>query len=192
MKNVSAIAPRRMRAVLVTLLAAIASAAVVVPFAAPAASAGTALVTCTGQETVSYSPALTNTPRDTTVTIDGNLGALADPGSCVSVGTRVSSVSYHEVFTFPNDSCTTGGINLPGSRVFKWDDGESSTFTFSASIVNGVGTEIVTLTGTITAGRFDGSPAVETIQVPQLDPALCAGSGITSNSAQAELEILPL
>jgi hypothetical protein len=31
-----------------------------------------------------------------------------------------------------------------------------------------------------------------TIKVPQLDPLLCAGSGITSNTAQAELEILPL
>jgi hypothetical protein len=190
MKHVPIIAPKnRMLAALAALLAAIASAAVIAP---SDASAGTDLVTCTGQETVSWSPPLTNTPQDTTVTIEGMLGALGNPGSCVSVGTSVSSVSYREVFSFPNDSCTTAGINLPGSRVFTWDNGQSSTFTFTASIVNGVGTEIVTLTGTITAGRFDGDPAVETIEVPQLDPALCAGSGITSNSAQAELEILPL
>lgn len=190
MKHLPAIATGgRTVAALAALLAATASAAIIAP---SAASAGTALVTCTGQETVSWSPPLTNAPQDTTVTIDGALGALADPGTCVSVGTSVSSVSYQEVFAFPSDSCTTAGINLPGSRVFTWDNGQTSTFTFSASIVNGVGTEIVTLTGSITAGRFNGYTAVETIQVPQLDPALCAGSGITSNTAQAELEILPL
>jgi hypothetical protein len=188
MKHLPAIAPRvRMLAALAALLAATASIAVIAP---SAASASPALVTCTGQEAVSWSPPLTDTPQNTTVTIDGALGALANPGICVSVGTSVSSVSYQEIFAFPNDSCTTAALNVPGSRVFMWDDGQTSTFTFSASIVNGIGTEIVTLTGTITAGRFNGHVAVETIQVPQLDPALCAGSGATSNTAQAELEIL--
>jgi hypothetical protein len=190
MKHLPPIAPRgRTLAALAALLAATALAAVIAP---SVASASTDIVTCTGQETVSWSPPLSNTPHDTTVTIDGRLGALGSPGTCTSVGTSASSVSYHEVFAFPSDSCTTAGIDLPGSRTFTWDNGQTSTFTFTASIVNGVGTEIVTLTGSITAGRFSGETAVETIQVPQLDPLLCAGSGITSNTAQAELEILPL
>lgn len=167
------------------LLATITTAAIAVP----TASASTDLVTCTGQEHVSWSPPLTNTPKDTTVTIDGKLGTGANPGSCLSTA-GVSSASYHEVFTFPHDTCTTAGLNLPGSRVFAWDNGQTSTFTFTSSIANAAGSEIVTLTGTITAGRFSGQHAVETIQVPQLDPAQCAGSGAASDTAQAELQVL--
>lgn len=174
-------------------VAALAAATVTTTVVAtPTAAAAGAVVTCTGQENVSWSPALTNTPRDTMVTINGRLGALGSPGACVSVGAGVDSAQYQEIFTFPNDSCTTAGLAVPGSRLITWDDGETSTFTFSATIVNGIGSEVVTLTGTISEGRFAGTPAVETVQVPQLNPLLCAGPGATSVTGQAELELLPV
>jgi hypothetical protein len=159
-------------------------------FAPVAASAAPADVICTGQEAVNYSPGLTSAPRDTTVTINGLLGSAGNPGLCVALGKRITSATYREVFNRPSASCVQALFNGPGSRVIVWGDGRSSIFTFSAQIQTLPVASLVTLTGTITSGEFTDRRAVETIQIPQLDPLQCSTTGIVNSIALATLVIL--
>ncbi|MGF7237930.1 MAG: hypothetical protein ACQSGP_23660 [Frankia sp.] len=159
-------------------------------FAPVAASAAPAHVTCTGQEAVNYSPGLTFTPHDTTVTINGFLGSAGNPGLCVAPGEGITSATYTEVFNRPGASCVQALFDGPGSRVIVWSDGHSSTFTFTAQIQTLPAASLVTLTGTITSGEFAGRRAVETIQIPQLDLLQCLTTGIDNSIALATLIIL--
>lgn len=172
---------------------AVSAAAAGLWLAPAAASADTNLVTCTGMEAVSYSPGLTYTPHDTTVTINGSLGSLgsaARPGACVAPGAGITSATYTEVFNRPGASCVQAAFNGPGARVITWNDGQTSTFTFTAQIQTLPAASIVTLTGTITAGRFTGRTAVETIQIPQLNLLQCSTTGITASTDLATLIIV--
>lgn len=156
---------------------------------AKAASAASNLVSCTGQEDVTYNPGLTFTPQDTTVTIRGFLGSSAPGCSCVAPGTDITSATYSEVFGRPGASCSQLAFDAPGTRTFAWNDGTTSTFPFTAQIQTTPTASTVTLTGTISAGRFQGHTAVEEIVIPQPSAVQCAGTGLTNSKVTSTLAI---
>lgn len=147
------------------------------------------LVDCTGKEDVTYSPGLTLTPQDTSVTIRGSLGSIAPGCSCAAPGTDITSATYTQVLTWPGASCSQPGFNAPGTRTFTWNDGTTSTFPYTAQIATTPTASIVTLTGTISEGRFQGHTAVEQIVIPQPSALECAGTGLTNSTDSTSLTI---
>ncbi|WP_328958745.1 hypothetical protein [Kitasatospora purpeofusca] len=148
-------------------------------------------VTCTGQSQISYSPPLTNTAGPTDITAHGDFGALASAGLCLGVGASVTSAHYDESFSNPSQSCSSGIATQSGTRVFTWDNGQTSTFPYTTTLTSIGGQSASVRTGTISAGRFAGLPAEQTTIVPSLDPLACAGAGIAHTTSQTTLTIGP-
>ena len=170
-----------------------ATAALTLGPAATTASAVGPLVVCTGQETVSFSPALRNTPTDLNTTISGRFGTKGNPvGLCASVGAPTAWMTYDVPPSFtPGASCTQGiALNLPNTRTFVWNNGQTSAFSYTADRGRILGQTVLVFTGTITSGRFSGHAATETVAVADLNTILCATTGVTSATAQATVEIL--
>jgi hypothetical protein len=111
-------------------------------------------VTCAGTETVSYDPGLLLTPQAVHTIVTGILAP------CTSGVPGITAGTYREDFTTPL-SCATLLSGRAGTRVFHWNDGSTSTFSFDRALNNVAGQITVTFTGTITAGRFAGDTAVE-------------------------------
>lgn len=179
----------RIGALFIPITAAIIASAAPAGAAVSLAASGSSLVSCTGQETVNYNPPLTDTPKNTIVTINGKLGSGALDGLCTASGTGITSGTYSETFTRPGASCAQVAFNDPGSRVITWNDGTQSTFTFTAQIQTLPAASVVTLTGSITAGRFAGHATVETIQIPQPNALQCSTTGIGNSTDLATLVI---
>ncbi len=179
------------------ILRSTAALAVVVPilplFGSTGASAAplTTTITCSGQSNISYSPPLTNTPQATSITAHGDLGSLASPGLCLAIGATVASAYYDESFTNPSQSCSSGVATQSGTRVFTWDNGQTSTFPYTTTLTSVGGQSASLRTGTISAGRFAGLSAEQVTIVPSLDPLACAGAGIAGTTSQTTLTIGP-
>lgn len=127
-------------------------------------------VTCIGTETVTYQPGLLLTPQTVNVTVKGTLTPC----------TGVTSGSYLQSFT-ATLSCATVLAGLAATRVFHWNDGTSSTFSYERRINNAGGQTTVTFVGTITAGRFAGSSAVQQVVFVTPNTLQClAAPGLTN------------
>jgi hypothetical protein len=126
---------------------------------------------------------LTNRTQPTTVNVSGVLAP------CVSRDLLSPSPITSGTFAAPvnrDTSCLELLNGGPGSRVFRWNTGRTSTFTFN-SISNYIqGQIVVTLNGTITSGDFTGATVTqESILVADLtrcgDPGgLTRTNGITT------------
>ncbi|WP_147288145.1 hypothetical protein [Nocardia pseudobrasiliensis] len=142
------------------------------------------LICGTGVEAASYSPGLTNTAQPETVTLNGTLGP------CVSLkDLSVTGGSYHVVVnnTF---SCLTLFGNASGVRTFTWNNGQSSTFTYTASIEKAESEVVATYTGTITGGEFAGDHALMVVTSASLSALQCATPpGVQSSSGTITLAI---
>ncbi|MFD3851451.1 hypothetical protein ACFWVB_37075 [Streptomyces microflavus] len=158
----------------------------------PASAApSSALVECTGQSVSQYSPPLTNTPQATTIVNQGRLGLAASPGLCVGAGTTVLSAQYDETINNPSQSCNTPPSTGSGTRIFTWDNGQTSSFAYTSTLTVINGTSASVRTGTITAGRFSGHQAEQITLFPTLDPTACATTGVATASSQTTLTIQP-
>lgn len=111
-------------------------------------------VSCTGSEVVSYQPGLTLAAKNVHTSVSG----LLSP--CVSTDPDLTSGAYAQTFDAAL-SCTTVLADLAATRTIRWNNGQSSTFTYHRAINNAAGQSTVTFTGSITAGRFHGATAVE-------------------------------
>ncbi|MED7955083.1 hypothetical protein PUR61_24580 [Streptomyces sp. BE20] len=177
-----------------TFTAAGLTTVLLLPFSATGTAAAAPLlttVTCTGQSQISYSPPLTNTAKPTDITAHGDFGALASPGSCLGIGASVTSAHYDESFSNPSQSCSSGVATQSGTRIFTWDNGQTSTFPYTTTLTSIGGQSASVRTGTITAGRFAGLPAEQITIVPSLDPLACAGAGIDHTTSQTTLTVGP-
>src|SRR6185312_672421 len=136
--------------------AALGSAAAVacaLALAAPA-SADPVDVTCVTAADLTFSPGLTFTTTPTSITTAGQLGP------CVSLSDPTVTSGSHGS-TFSRTTSCLGLLNTgPGTRVFHWSNGQTSSFSFSSTSPYVAGQLVTTLRGTITAGEFAGSSAV--------------------------------
>ncbi|MBY8851945.1 hypothetical protein K7G98_28145, partial [Saccharothrix sp. MB29] len=71
-----------------------------------------------------------------------------------------------------------------------WDDGRTSTFSYTVTVSSLPGLDVVTKTGTITAGAFAGRAAQATQAAPTLDPLQCLGQGVQRQTALGTFAIL--
>lgn len=100
------------------------------------------LLSCNGSETLTFQPALTNTPTPTLVRYAIDLDACL--GGSVSTGASQGSFLV-------TASCTTVDVLPPAfSDTYQWNTGASSVVTYTAPAeTTGNGTVIVTDTGTV-------------------------------------------
>jgi hypothetical protein len=151
-------------------------------FASPtagAAHAGVQALSCTGGEHATYAPALTNTSRNTTITVSDALGTAASPGVCVDIGNSITSGTASATVT-RTASCDELGAPESGTRVFSWNGGGTSTFGYTREVIRADATTQIVFTGTITAGVFAGDTAVLTLTVANTALAACAGAGLAT------------
>jgi hypothetical protein len=80
----------------------------------------------------------------------------------------------------------------PVDYTISWNNSQSSTVTLtSGSNVLILGSEQVTLLGTVTSGEFNGAAATLILTYAVLNPLLCGTSqGVTSQSGPAVVEIV--
>ncbi|MFF8471976.1 hypothetical protein [Streptomyces griseus] len=158
------------------LTAPLLATTVVAALAAPA-QASPALVTCAGTTTVSFSPGLT--PVEQTVAVSGQDAA----DLCLSL-THPQLTGFIAPFSgTATQSCTSLFAGGSGTETLNWNDGTSSSWSYTNSFSNVNGTKVGTSTGPITAGTLAGAMVTQTITFPSLDLTACTTSqGLTALS----------
>lgn len=162
---------KRQLAVLATVV--LGGAIVVTP-----AYASTAAISCTGWTHATYTPGLTNTVKPTTVVVDGNLNVIDEhspTGSCLAVGSGATA-GERDVTAQLDVSCTQFLVET-GVETINWNDGQSTSFTFSANVTRGASNTVIVETGTVTSGEFAGGHVVETFTAPNTAFADCGSPG---------------
>jgi hypothetical protein len=139
-------------------------------------------IVCTGWTHTTYTPGLTNTARATTVVDDGELNVIgphSPTGSCLGIGTSATA-GHRNVMAQLTLGCTQL-IGENGVETINWNDGQSTSFTFAATVTRGLSTTVVLETGTVTSGEFTGAGVVETFTAPNLALAACGtAAGVTA------------
>jgi hypothetical protein len=145
--------------------------------AAPA-HASTDSMICTGWTHTTYSPGLTNTARSITVVDDGELNVIgphSPTGSCLAIGSSATA-GQRSVTAQLTLGCTQLIVES-GVETINWNDGQSTSFTFSANVTRGLSTTVILETGTVTSGEFTGAGVVETFTAPNLALLACGTPG---------------
>lgn len=173
-----------MRKLRVLLFAATMLGAVALPSSPPAARADVLPTTCVGTLENTYKPGLTLTPQTHTVTNHTNYS------ECLSLShPQITSATSH-VTVEAVTSCLIVLQPGSGSKTIKWNTGQHSVFEWNRTVTSAGAVTIVTLTGHITSGPFQGHAAVEVETFPVIDFADClAPGGLKSRSALVALEI---
>lgn len=164
--------------------------------AAPADAAPAALATinCTGWSYTTYSPGLTDTVRPTTVDVAGRynvIDAHSPTGSCLALGSAASA-GQRDVTALLDLSCNAI-LTETGTETIDWNDGQSTSFSFTATAAHVGSNTVLTETGTVTSGEFLGQHVVETFTAANLAFTDCATqTGVTALDYATVLTILPL
>lgn len=137
-----------------------------------------------GNQTVSFSPGVTLTPRSVSVSFHAALGVCAS-----LTQPQITSGSSSGNVTVTLD-CLDLLSTTTGTQTFRWSDGQSSTLSFTRTVTNVNGQTVITLTGPVTAGLFTGRTAVFTVTEPALDLTACQSpQGLTSQAGVTTLAI---
>jgi hypothetical protein len=140
------------------------------------------LATCEGSQTVAYSPGMSLKPRQ--VTIDGT-ATLSHCTSSADPTITGGRSAFHAAGMF---SCLSGTAS--GTRTITWNNGRTSTLSFTSSVSVNAGESVVAVRGTVTDGEFDGQKwsAVSTMFASR--PAACATpEGVPTTYARLLLTI---
>ncbi|MYW70186.1 hypothetical protein GTY65_39965 [Streptomyces sp. SID8379] len=164
-----------------TLLAALLIAA------APAQS-DTPLTVCTGTATVDYSPPLGPLPRQTRQSVTEKLGTDGG-GSCTGPFTTGTATTVFD----QQVSCLAQGLGdtlVQNVVTYHWQGGQTSTITYPlTTVVHAANQEIVTSTGTVTAGYALGALSERVAVYPSLSILDCLNSTITQQTGQLTLTL---
>jgi hypothetical protein len=173
--------PHPIRKTLATVSAALIGAAGLTALASSApAGADDGLVLCTGSVTVDYSPPLGATLQQTRQSVTENLGTAG--GGCTGPFT---SGTAHTDFD-QQVSCLLQGLGdtlVQNVVTYHWSDGRTSTITYPVTtVVHAADQEIVTSTGTVTAGYGLGSVSERIAAYPSLGLLDCLAGTITQQT----------
>jgi hypothetical protein len=132
-------------------------------------------VVCTTNSTWTFTPGIVLVPRATITQVHDEYT------SCVSQTDITGGASD---FTVEREAgCLEPIAAVPETRVINWANGKTSTFSYTVTVSSLPGLDVVTKTGTITAGEFAGSIAQATQVAPTLDLLQCLGQGIQRQTA---------
>ncbi|MDF0374382.1 hypothetical protein OM788_004291 [Streptomyces sp. KA12] len=151
--------------------------------AAPARAGALVDVVCTGNETSTYTPPLTNTPQPTTVQSSENY-------SCTSLLTGVSSGTSTTTIS-GSYSCVISLQPFSATSTYHWNTGQTSTAEYDVTLVRAANnTTVVTAVGTVTAGLGQGAAFTNVIVKPALNLTACASGGLAQLTGPATLTLL--
>ncbi|MGZ3146315.1 hypothetical protein ACVDFE_30850 [Lentzea chajnantorensis] len=146
-----------------------------------AAVADTPVVACTTTSTWTYSPGVVLVPRPLRTSVRDEYT------SCTGVVTGGTS----EFTVDRTAGCLEPLAAVQESRVIRWADGRTSTFTYTVTVTSAPGADVVTKTGTITGGVFAGRSAQAVQVAPAVDLARClTAEGITRQSSAGTFTVL--
>jgi len=161
--------------------------------AAPAHGAPSGLldVTCTvpSSEATTYSPPLSLTPQTVA------FSSTVQYGPCVSLShPDVTSGSRSLQANVPNRTCLALLETAPSNYTITWNTGQTSTITGNRTATVVGATLVVTVTGNVTSGLFNGDTVVQTSIGPATDILACTlGLGtVASVYSTVTLEITSL
>jgi hypothetical protein len=143
-------------------------AAALVPEAARAHTAGrvAGTTTCGGSQTVAYSPGLSLTPREVTIHGTTTLNRCASSADPSITGGRSTFKATGRL------SCVSGGYS--GTRKVVWNNGRTSTMSFTAAVSANAGESVVAIKGKVTDGEFSGQRWSATFTLFTTKPGSCA------------------
>jgi hypothetical protein len=161
--------------------------------AGPVHAASAATISCTGWSYTTYSPGMTNTVRPLIVSVDGDLGLVDEhspTGTCLAAGTAATAGERDTTALLTlgcNQLLTESGV-----ETVAWNDGQTTSFQFTATVAHTAAAVVLTETGTVTSGEFLGEHIVETFTAPNISFLACATpAGVTSLNYATVLTILP-
>jgi hypothetical protein len=125
-----------------------------------------ATTTCDGSQTVAYSPGLSLEPRR--VTVHGT-STLSD---CVSSADPAITAGRSTFTATGRLSCTSG--TYAGTRKIIWNNGRTSTLSFTSAVSVSAGQSVVAIKGSVTDGEFDGRKWSARFTMFTTRPAACA------------------
>ncbi|MBC1225428.1 hypothetical protein GNF10_35315 [Nostoc sp. UCD121] len=112
---------------------------------------------CVGENTNTYSPGLTSVPKQTTVTVNTTFtvcNSLSQP--------QIVSGSYTATYQ-SQISCSNLSPLNPYTATYNWNDGSSSTVSYTyINEVKQQGQIVITLSGSVIAGKFTGKKVLVT------------------------------
>ncbi|MFI7416440.1 hypothetical protein [Nonomuraea sp. NPDC049684] len=153
--------------------------------AATGARAAIGITKCTGSQTVTYSPGLTDQPREVTVSGKAPLIECAS-SSDPSIFQATSAFSATGTF-----SCTSG--TRTGSRMITWNNGNTSTLSSTSTVSLNGAESIVLIKGVVVDGEFEGARWTGTFTMFSTKPQAClTAQGLTGVSGPLALSIGPL
>ncbi|TQM84531.1 hypothetical protein FHX81_6985 [Saccharothrix saharensis] len=132
-------------------------------------------LTCTENESVTYSPGLLTTPRPVDVSVHNVL-------SCTSL-TDPAVISGHVQATIRGltRSCSDLAASGKGSYTITWHTGHTSTIDYTRSANYVLGTLVIVESGTVTAGKFTGASTTHIVELANLNlPACLTEPGLTT------------
>ena len=106
--------------------------AVILVLSTPVRAQAANLVSCTGTETVSFAPGLTNTPHPLTVTTADNFPV------CIHASAPILMPATAQAQISRTASCLDLLGGGPGTRVLHWANGQTSTYSFVSSATGNV------------------------------------------------------
>lgn len=149
--------------------------------AAPA-SAEPVLLTCPGIVQAQYSPGMTNTPQVVATTVSGTFGP------CAGVPLSLLSASFGGGGT-GTLSCLAGSTQ--SSSQLQWSDGSVSHLSLRILVTaRPLGEVVVTYSGTVASGRFQGADVLMTLVLAQTQVTGCfTAEGVTATVGPVVLTI---
>jgi hypothetical protein len=164
---------------------ALAATLACVAFGAGSAQALTS-VACTGSEGASFSPGLTNTPTSTLTTFAAGYDCVSLTHPSITSG----AISTSATLTLSCAALTSGATR---TRTIRWNTGETSEYTFTSTIDVQLGNHLlVTRTGSITAGKFNGATTAEEVDVVAYRDNCVTTTGVLSYTGTNVLTITGL
>jgi hypothetical protein len=122
--------------------------------------------TCGGSQTVAYSPGLSLTPREVTIhgtTTLSRCASSADPSITAGRSTFKATGKL---------SCVSGGYS--GTRKITWNNGRTSTMSFTSVVSANAGERVVAIKGKVTDGEFRGERWSGAFTLSTTRPGSCA------------------
>jgi hypothetical protein len=155
--------------------------------ASPAYAAGALMACPMGMGQMNFTPALTSTPQDATVTTAINYGTC-----WLRRGLTRTSATASSENPFPAALCDAAPSFVPQRLTLTWATGETSVLelTYEKTEVRGV-TTVATFSGPVVEGRFQGSTATQAwaYSTPDLSSACLAPGGLARAAALVGLSI---
>jgi hypothetical protein len=149
-----------------------------------------ATVTCAGSQTVAYSPGLSSRHRQVTIhgttTLDRCVSTTGSTkGSTTGPGITAARSTFRATGRL---SCTSGGYS--GTRKIRWNNGRTSTMSFTSAVSVDAGRTVVAIRGEVTDGEFSGQRWSAAFTMFTAKPEACATSeGLPTAAGRVLLSI---